>query len=308
MAAARGNVIGIKKRASWTSVDEALAGYLFVLPMLIGITVLTIIPILAAIAISFTDWNFISGFSNVNFVGIEHFARLLEDEKFMKSLLNNLLLLIAVPVTMALSLLIAVVINKQVYFKDLFKVIYFMPYISSVVAISIVWQLLFHPSHGPINSFLMGIGIHNPPRWMADPDFALISIMLIMIWISIGFNLVIYMAGLQNIPRDLYEAASIDGANALVQFRKITLPMLSPTSFFLLVTGVIATFKVFDLIMVLTGGGPAYSTSVINYYIYEVAFEDLKSGYASAMSLVLLLCVLAVTLLQWIGQKRWVNY
>lgn len=144
--------------------------------------------------------------------------------------------------------------------------------------------------------------------WLADPKFALISVMIIMVWTSLGFNMVIYLAGLQNISRDLYEAADVDGASPLRQFFRITLPMLSPTSFFLLITGVVGSFKVFDLIMVLTGGGPAGSTSVIVYYLYEVAFVNLESGYASAMGIILLILILLVTLFQWVGQKKWVNY
>uniref|UniRef100_UPI0013ECC347 carbohydrate ABC transporter permease n=1 Tax=Ectobacillus funiculus TaxID=137993 RepID=UPI0013ECC347 len=134
------------------------------------------------------------------------------------------------------------------------------------------------------------------------------SIMLIQIWVSIGFNMIIFLAGLQSIPRDLYEAAEIDGASVWVQFRHITLPMISPTSFFLFITGIISTFKVFDLVAVLTKGGPMHSTSMIVWNLYETAFVNLRIGEASAMAVILFLCVFAITVLQWIGQKKWVNY
>lgn len=183
-----------------------------------------------------------------------------------------------------------------------------MPYISSVVAIAVVWQVLFHPSAGPINQVLKSLGIENPPLWITNPNFALISIMIIQIWISIGFNMIIYLAGLQSIPRDLYEAADIDGANAWVKFRNITLPLISPTSFFLFITGIISTFKVFDLIAVLTKGGPMNSTSMIVWNLYDTAFVNLKIGYASAMAVVLFIVVFGITVFQWIGQKKWVNY
>src|SRR5690625_5262873 len=164
---------------------------------------------------------------------------------------------------MIFSLFLAVIIDQHVYLKSFFKVAFFMPYISCVVAVAVVWQVLFHPSAGPINQVLMSVGIENPPLWIADPNFALISVMLIHIWISIGCNLIVYIATLQSIPRALYEAADIDGANLWYKFKSITLPLISPTSFFLLITGIIATFKVFDLIAVLTKGGPLHSTSVL---------------------------------------------
>ncbi|MFD2626785.1 carbohydrate ABC transporter permease [Salibacterium salarium] len=291
-----------------TKFKENFAGYMFVAPMLIGTTVLIIIPIFIALAVSFTDWVFISGFQSADFVGLENFKTMVQDEPFIQSVVNNIWLILAVPLTMALSLVLAVVINKNVYFKGFFKVIYFMPYISSIVAIAIVFQLLFHPAYGPINEFLMSIGIDNPPKWLADSDWALVSVIIITVWTSIGFNLIIYLAGLQNIPMDLYEAADIDGASAWVKFKNITVPLLSPTTFFLLITGIIYSFKSFELIVVLTEGGPGYSTSVIVYYLYEQAFENLKSGYASAIAITLLGMLLVITAIQWIGQKKWVNY
>jgi multiple sugar transport system permease protein len=192
--------------------------------------------------------------------------------------------------------------------KDLFKVIYFMPFISSIVAVAVVFQVLFHPTKGPINQLLLKLGVENPPGWIADVTFALPSVMLIMIWTGIGFNLIIYLAGLQNIPKELYEAAEIDGATAWSQFTKITIPLVSPTTFLLFVTGVISSFKVFDLIIVLTNGGPANSTITPVVYLYQQAFVELKTGYASAISLVMFVIILIITYIQFIGQKKWVNY
>ncbi len=288
--------------------SENLAGILFVSPMLIGVSVLVLLPIFATFALSFADWSFITPLSQLKWVGFDNFTRLFEDTVFLKSLRNNAIFVLTVPICMAISLLIAVTIDRNVYLKGFFKVAFFMPYISSVVAIAVVWQVLFHPSQGPINQVLMSLGIENPPLWIADPNFALISIMIIQIWISIGFNMIIYLAGLQSIPRDLYEAADIDGANAWIKFRHITLPMISPTSFFLFITGIISTFKVFDLIAVLTKGGPMNSTSMIVWNLYDTAFVNLKIGYASAMAVVLFIVVFGITVFQWIGQKKWVNY
>lgn len=287
---------------------DNIAGYLFIAPMLILTVTLVIIPILLSGVISFSNWNFVSGLDGFKFVGLDNYSRLMQDESFHRSLYNNLIMIAVVPVAMFLALVLAVLINKATYFKTFFKVIYFMPFISSFVAIALLWRVLYHPNNGPINGFLRSIGVEHPPMWLADPKFALISVMIIMVWTSLGFNMVIYLAGLQNISRDLYEAADVDGASPLRQFFRITLPMLSPTSFFLLITGIVGSFKVFDLIMVLTGGGPAGSTSVIVYYLYEVAFVNLESGYASAMGIILLILILLVTLVQWVGQKKWVNY
>ncbi|MDU5950303.1 MAG: sugar ABC transporter permease, partial [Paenibacillus macerans] len=206
------------------------------------------------------------------------------------------------------SMVLAILIDRYVYMKGYFKVAYFMPYISNIVAVAVVWQVLFQPSYGPINELLKTIGFANPPKWIADPNYALISIMMITVWISIGFNMIIYIAGLQSIPKDLYEAADIDGANGWVKFRRITFPLLSPTSFFLMVTGIISTFKVFDIIAVLTQGGPIGSTTMMVWYLYDTAFVNLKVGYASSIATVLFGLVMLITFIQWIAQKKWVNY
>lgn len=288
--------------------NENVAGLLFVSPMLIGVSVLVLIPILATFVLSFSEWSFITPLSQLQWVGFDNFTRLFKDPVFLKSLLNNAIFILTVPICMIISLLLAITIDRNVYLKGFFKVAFFMPYISSVVAIAVVWQVLFHPSAGPINQVLMSLGIDNPPKWIADPNFALISIMLIQVWVSIGFNMIIFLAGLQNIPKDLYEAADIDGANAWVKFKNITVPMISPTSFFLFITGIISTFKVFDLVAVLTKGGPMHSTSMIVWNLYETAFVNLKIGPASAMAVVLFVIVFAITIIQWLGQKKWVNY
>ncbi|KKO54609.1 carbohydrate ABC transporter permease [Paenibacillus sp. DMB20] len=287
---------------------EQVAGYLFVAPLMIGLIVLSLIPVIASLLLSFTNWNFVAGIEAIRFSGLENFEKLFHDSSFLKSLVNNLIFVVTVPVTMILALVLAIAIDKHVYIKNLFKVIYFLPYISSVVAVAMVWQVLFHPSLGPVNSTLMSLGIDNPPKWLADIKFALPSLMMIQVWIMLGYNIIIYIAGLQSIPRDLYEAAEIDGANAWVKFRRITVPCISPTTFFLLVTGIIGTFKIFDLIQVLTQGGPANSTTVIVYELYDTAFVQLKTGYASSMALILFLICLLITTLQMAAQKKWVNY
>ena len=282
-------------------------GIAFVSPMLIGVIILVLFPILATLVLGFADWNFVQGWDGIQWVGFQNFRQPLEDDMFIKSVRNNILFLLTVPVYMIISMTLAILIDRFVYMKGYFKVAYFMPYISNIVAVAVVWQVLFQPSYGPINEILRTLGISDPPKWIADPNFALISIMLISIWISIGFNLIIYIAGLQSIPKDLYEAADIDGANGWTKFRRIT-RLLSPTSFFLLVTGVISTFKVFDIIAVMTQGGPIGSTTMMVWYLYDTAFVNLKVGYASSIAAVLFGFVMLITLGQWVAQKKWVNY
>lgn len=301
-------VLKPKRKKTGQANNDTLAGYLFLLPMLLLTGVLTIIPIIMSFFISFTDWNFIGGFSDVNFIWFDNYKEVLTSPDFGRALLHNLALLIIIPIILLIALVLAVLINNVTYFKSFFKVVYFMPFISSFVAVAVLWRVLFHPETGPINGFLRSVGIDNPPGWLADPNFALIAVMIIMIWASIGFNMILYMAGLQNISAEIYEAADIDGASKIKQFFRLTLPLLSPTTFFLLITGIVGSFKAFDLIIVLTGGGPAGSTHVIVSYLYEMAFINLNSGVASAIGIILLIILLLITLVQWIGQKKWVNY
>ncbi|RCW74817.1 carbohydrate ABC transporter permease [Saliterribacillus persicus] len=297
-----------RMRKSKIEKSENIIGFLFVSPMILGISVIVLFPIVAAFILSFADWKFVTSIDQLKWVGFDNFVALSSDEKFIKSVINNAIFILTVPITMLCALFLAVIIDKNVYLKSYFKVAFFMPYISSVVAIAVVWQVLFHPSQGPINQVLMTFGIQNPPTWISDPSFALISLMIIHIWISIGFSLIVYIAGLQSIPKELYEAADIDGANSWYKFRNITFPLISPTSFFLLITGIIASFKVFDLIAVLTKGGPLNSTTMLVWHLYERAFIDLDVGYASAIAVVLFLFVFTITIVQWLGQKKWVNY
>ncbi len=287
---------------------NALSGYLFISPMLFGIIVFTLFPIIASVVLSFTDWKFITGYDAIRFVGLQNYERLADDSVFKQSLINNFWLLLVVPITLVLALILSYLINNHVKGKNAFKVIYFMPNISSIVAVAVVFQIIFHPSYGPLNSMLKSIGVSEPPMWLADPSYALLSVMIIMVWVELGYNMIIYIAALQSIPKDIYEAAEIDGASSWVRFRRITVPMLSATTFFLLVTGVIGSFKAFSLIKVLTNGGPSSSTSTIVFNLYDTAFVSLKTGYASAMSIILFLCVLFITAVQWYGQRKWVNY
>ena len=283
-----------------------LKGYLFLLPNFIGFFIFMAIPIIMGLIISFTDYN---GFSQFNFIELKNYIDMFRDEYFLVSLGNNLLYTaVTVPGIVVFALLLAVAVNTGIRCSGLFKTMFFLPNISSMVAVGIVWAMLFNPTMGPINNFLRSLGIENPPQWISASDSALWSIMLVDIWKKAGYYMVILLAGLQSIPKQLYEAASIDGAGAVKKFFKITLPMLSPTMFMVMVLCIIQSFQVFDLVNIMTQGGPGRSTNVLVFRIYQEGFQKLQFGYASAMAYFLFLIVLIVTLIQFRGQKKWVNY
>ncbi|MBW5445705.1 ABC transporter permease subunit [Cohnella sp. CFH 77786] len=257
---------------------------------------LSLFPILFSLLLSFSEWNLVGGLSSIRFAGWDNFAAMLEDDKIGKALRNNFVYtLFTVPVGLFLALVLAVLIHTRVYGKSYFKVAFFIPYISSIIALGAIWSALFHPSYGPVNRFLLSVGVEDPPKWLADPQYSLTAIMIIAIWAAIGYKIVIYIAGLGQIPDELYEAASIDGAGSFQRFFRITLPLLKPTLFFLFITTLMSSFKVFDLVAFLTGGGPNDSSTVLVYRIYEEGFRHFRMGYASAISWLLFVIVGLVT-------------
>jgi multiple sugar transport system permease protein len=286
-----------------------IIGYMFLLPSLIGFLIFKLYPILFSLFLAFCEWDLISGFSNIKFIGFDNFKNMVNDDYFISSIRNTFVYVLSVvPIEIVLAMIIAVILEKAVYFKGFFRLVYFMPYISNIVAVSVVWMALYHPSQGPINQLLMAIGIKNPPLWLASSKWAMLALIIMSVWLGIGYCIVIYMAGLQGIPDEIYEAAKIDGANAIERFRYITLPYLSPTTFFLLIVRLIATFQVFGPINIMTEGGPGRATTVLVYHIYRTAFRFYQVGYASAVAFVLFLIILALTLVQWKAEKTWVTY
>ncbi|PLR76292.1 sugar ABC transporter permease [Bacillus sp. V3-13] len=283
-----------------------LIAYAFLLPNIIGFLVFIFIPVIASFLMSFTSWN---GFGNIEFIGLENYKTLVYDPNFRISFVNTILFtLISVPATLFLSILVAVALNRGIRFLKLFRTAVFLPYVTATIAVGAVWQLIFNPTMGPVNGFLMRFGVENLPGWLSSPNWALVSVSIVYIWHSIGYYMILYLAGLQNIPDDLYEAADLDGAGPIAKFFNVTLPMLSSVIFFTMIIGVINSFKVFDLIYTLTGGGPGRSTHVLVYDIYNTAFKQFEYGYASAMAYVLFLIILIFTFFQFKGQKKWVNY
>ncbi|MBN2981010.1 MULTISPECIES: carbohydrate ABC transporter permease [Cohnella] len=298
------------KKRFWTRKRRAeAAGWLFIAPEVIGMILVSLFPLGFSLVLSFTEWNLVGGLSAIKWIGLDNFFSLFEDNKFLMALENNIWFTIGtVPATLVISIALSAVIQKKLYAKSYFKVAFFIPYICSTIATAAVWSALYHPSKGPINQALLQLGIDNPPNWLVDTSFSLVAIMIIYVWQLLGYQMIIFLAGMTNIPDELYEAATIDGANGMQQFRRITLPLLGPTTFFLTITSIISSFKVFDIIKFLTNGGPNYSSTVIVYQIYEEGFQRFKMGYASAMSWVLFLMIVLVTSITWISQNRKVHY
>lgn len=297
----------VPKKGSMSSEKrkEAIIGWLFLAPEIIGIILLYVFPLVFALILSFSSWNLIGGFSEIRFIGFDNFIKMFQDERVFLALKNNMIFTLAVvPISMIIALIIAVVINSRVYFQSYFKVAFFIPYISSIIAVGAVWRALYHPSQGPINQFLMSLGITSPPGWLASTSTSLLAIIIISIWAQVGYVVIIYLAGLSNIPESMYEAAKIDGASSFQSFMKITMPLLGPTHVFLSITLLIGSFKVFDLIKFLTDGGPVDSSTVLVYLIYQEGFERFNMGYASALSWLLFAVVAILTFLTWKAQNN----
>jgi multiple sugar transport system permease protein len=283
--------------------DDSLAGYLFIAPNLILFAAFTLLPFVFTVAVSFTDWDYTQGFAAMRWNGGKNYLDIWGDRWFLDSLWNTIFYVAGtVPLTIGLAVVLATVIERVVAGKAFVKLLLFIPYISNIVAVSIVWTILLAPS-GPLAKGALALGF-KLPVWLADPDWVMTAIVAMSVWLGIGYAIMIYSAALGGIPDELYESAEIDGANPVQKFFRITLPMLSHTTFFLTVTLIVAGFKVFGQIFTMTQGGPGSSSHVLVYYIYTAAFRFFRMGYASTVSLVLFLFLLGVTILQWSARRR----
>jgi len=290
-------------RRFWSRSNERV-GYLFILPSFVHLILFLVIPLVFSLYLSFTDWRG-TNFYSAPFVGTANYEFMLGDRRWWNAMANSgYYTLLSVPLGMAASLLIALVMNMKLRGVNLFRTLFFMPVISSWVAVSVIWITLLDPQAGLVNYALQSLGLPTV-NWLGDPASAMPSLVLITIWKGAGFNMVIWLAGLQAIPQEMYEAAAIDGANSWQSFWRITLPLLKPTTFFLAITGVIGSFQVFSPVYVITGGGPRGSTDVAVHRIYLRAFESFDMGYASALAWVLFAVIFAFTLLQvWYMRRR----
>ncbi len=275
---------------------------LMLLPNIVGFLMFLLLPVLATFVISFSSWNLSDSFQ---FNGIDNYKELFQDPVFKQVLGNTFYFtLVSVPIGIALSLFLAVFLNQKLALIRFYRAAFFIPVISSMVAITVIWQWIYNPEFGLLNYALSWFGIDGP-TWITSPKWAMPAVIITSIWKSLGFNMLIFLAGLQSISEDYYEAADIDGATWFTKFWSITLPLLSPTTFFVTVISIINSFQVFDMIALLTQGGPARSTSVLVYYIFQNAFQYFQMGYASAMAYILFIIVLIVTFVQFWRQKKW---
>ncbi|WP_220446552.1 carbohydrate ABC transporter permease [Paenibacillus piri] len=283
---------------------DTMVAYYFLLPAVIGFAIFTAIPLIASLCISFYDWNTLS---DPKYIGLGNYLKIFtNDPIFMTALKNTFWYAVGVvPFSIALGLGAALLLNQQIIGIAFWRTIYFMPVMTSTVAISLVWKWLYNPEVGLINVLLREIGVQEPPTWLTSVTWALPSIIIVTIWKTIGYNMVIFLAGLQNIAKDLYEAAEIDGSGKWNGFWYITLPLLRPTTFFITVISVIHSFQVFGYALVMTEGGPGVATNTLVLYIYQQGFKFFNMGYASAIAWVLFIILLVFTLIQtYVNHRR----
>lgn len=275
---------------------------IFLGPSLLGVALFLIGPIIASLGLSFTNWDLLTP---AEFAGLENFRRLLSSSQFWTTLRHTLTFLAGyIPLVMVFGLLVAVALNSRIPARGFFRAIYFLPVVTSWVAAALVWKWLLNPHYGLVNNLLATIGI-NGPAWLFDPNWAMPAVILTSAWKDIGFVMTILLAGLQGIPREYYEAASIDGANPRQKLFHVTIPLLAPATFFALSISLINSFQVFDQVYVMTGGGPAGATTVLVEQIVKNAFSYSRMGYASAMSWALFVLIFLTTFIFSRLQRRW---
>ncbi|MBQ8815585.1 MAG: sugar ABC transporter permease [Lachnospiraceae bacterium] len=287
---------------------DTITAWLFLAPTLISFGAFVVFPVFFSAFLSFTQWDFISGISSIKFVGIRNFVKMFQDEEVINALKNTFIYTVTiVPISLCVSLVVAYMLNDKVHFKKTIRMMFFIPYISNTVALATVFKGLFR-SDGPINMVLRDLGVSELPQWFSDPNLAKLPIIILAIWTGIGYQMLIYLAALQDVPTELYEAAEIDGASPLKRFLKVTIPLISPSTFYLLVVRTIAVFKLFSSVKIMSGSSSERISTTLVLEIYRAAFGEYEFGYASAMSWVLFAIILMVTLVQMWGQKKWVHY
>lgn len=290
------------RRRSRLARRNALIGWSFILPNFIGFASLTLVPVIVLFYMSLTDWNV---FGSPDWVGLANFQRLIGDSSFHISFWNTIYYAaLHIPLTIAVSLGLALLLNSRLRGVAFFRTAAFFPYITSIVAIAVVWNLLFSPEYGPVNDILRALGLQNPPGWLTSGDWAMPAVVIVGTWRDMGYYMILFLAGLQTVPRELYEAARVDGAGAWQRFTSVTLPCLRPTMFFVTVMLTINSLKIFDLILVMTNGGPGQSTMVISQFIYRKGFVENQFGYSSAAAVALFLLCIVVTIVQFLWNKR----
>ena len=285
---------------------EAIWGYLLIAPVMLGFAVFFLIALGASLYLSFTKWDMLT---SPVYVGLANYRAVLHDQAFRTSLINTIAITVPhIVFRLIFAMALAVALNSNIRFRAFYRVLFFLPVLTMPVAIGTIWKWLYDPAFGPINSFLRRIGVSSPPEWLSNPRSAVVAVVIVLLWSGVGYDMVIYLAGLQAIPRDYYEAASLDGAGSWQRFRDITLPLLTPTIFFLSVIGVIYSLQVFDLVYVMTKIDQTNKLPTVVYYIYDEGFRNFRMGYAITVAWVLLVMILVFTIIQFRLQRRWVHY
>ncbi|MEG0910552.1 MAG: sugar ABC transporter permease [Ruthenibacterium sp.] len=285
---------------------NTLIGMSFILPNFLGFCLFIMIPVAFSFVLSFAKWD---GFNAMTFAGLSNFADIFSDRVFKAALSHTVIYTVfSVALSMAAALSLAVLLNRKLRGLNFFRSAVFFPYVASIVAIGAVWNAMFMKDAGPVNAVLRLIGIANPPGWFASVDWAMPAVIIVSVWKNMGYFMLIYLAALQDVPYSLYEAAEIDGASKWKQFWRITFPMLTPSHFFVFMMLTINSFKVFDLIYVLTDGGPGTATKVLASYIYDQSFVSWNYGNASAASMILFLIIGTITVLQFRVEKKFNDF
>lgn len=285
--------------------DDLFWGYLMVAPVVLGLLLFYVWPVLQTFYYTFTDWG---SFGNYTWSGIENYKQLFRDPLFFQALRNTFYyVILTVPIGIFIAILCAVLLNQRIRGVSVYRVIYYLPVITMPAAVAMVWRWLYNGDYGLINYALSQLGIKGP-GWLTDPDIALYSVCVVIIWSSVGYNMIIFLSGLQGISQSFYEAAEIDGASPISQFFRITLPLLTPTIFFVTVMSLISSFQTFDIIYMMVGEIGIDATQTVVYLFYKYAFLLSEKGYAATVATVLFVIIMAVTAFQMRLQKKWVHY
>lgn len=301
-----------KRRMSRLERRNTLIAYSFLAPNFLGFAIFTLLPVLFSIGLSFMEWNG-GSIERMSFVGLDNFRTIFRNFSLTRTdlgitLKNTVLYTLAtVPLTITFSLLLALALNRAVRGAKALRAVFFFPYVASLVAICVCWSFMLM-KFGPVNQMLSAIGINIGKSWTQSKDLAMWAIIIVSVWRNAGYYMVMYLAGLQGVPAELYEAATVDGANGWQKFWKVTFPMLTPTTFFVSIMMVITCFKIYDVVAIMTDGGPGRATKMLVTYIYELSFINIKYGQASAVAMVLFAIVLTITIVQFRAEKKFVNY
>ncbi|MBC8081133.1 MAG: sugar ABC transporter permease [Gorillibacterium sp.] len=294
---------------SRASKQQERAAWMMIAPFLIGFAVFGLLPVLSSFLLSFLDYNRMKPLGEIGFSGLANYIQLFGDSAVWKAFLRSgIYMIVYVPGTLALGLTLALLLNRSFFGRGMIRLMVLMPYVTNIVAVAMVFSVLLDPFDGPVNKMLAFLGVEKPPLWLGGTNEVLPTIALISVWQGAAFHTIVYLAALQSVPRDLYEAADMDGASKWRTLWSITLPAVSPTTFFLMIVSMIGALQNYGVIKVFSNGGPGDASRVISFNIYEEAFSYNHYSYASAQSVILFLIVLIITLVQWKGQKRWVHY